>query len=603
MIHDTHKKQTWFKPIHILWLLALPILFYVLFLGWRGWISTNLYDQSRQTIALYVTGLNELLSKYEPLPSIYALHPNIQDLLENPDDTELRKRVNTLLKQYNDVSEASDTYVMDNTGMTLAASNWDQPVTFVGRSFSYRPYFRDAMKDGTGRFFALGTTSLQRGYYLSNAIYNERGEKRGVVVVKIDVAQAEIGWQALDHEVIVTDQAGVVFLSSNPNWLYKSIGTPSETALKDLMETRRYADRTVEPLPFQAVSDSPPWTRSFRPTDSRSSRYLATHHDLPRADWRIWLLADTSSVHKTAQFYSAASVLIIAMFVVALFSLIERRRGLLHALDVQQRARRTLEDSANELERQVEKRTEDLRRTQSELLQAAKMAALGQMSVGINHELNQPLTAIRSYASNAAKFLDKGRTTEARDNLNLISSLSERMGDIILRLKIFARPAPEERNPIVIQSAINDALRIVSPRLKKDKVTLNIDLPSGDIVVLADNVRLEQVLVNLINNAADALDHTQTPKITVTLMSDWNNAIVRVSDNGPGIPEDIVDHLFEPFVTSKDVGIGLGLGLSISHGIISEFGGELTAHNLEQGGAEFTFTIPLTDRPEKESET
>ena len=231
------------------------------------------------------------------------------------------------------------------------------------------------------------------------------------------------------------------------------------------------------------------------------------------------------------------------------------------------------------------------------------MAALGQMSVGINHELNQPLTAIRSYASNAAKFLDKGRTTEARDNLNLISSLSERMGDIILRLKIFARPAPEERNPIVIQSAINDTLRIVSPRLKKDKVTLNIDLPSGDIVVLADNVRLEQVLVNLINNAADALDHTQTPKITVTLMSDWNNAIVRVSDNGPGIPEDIVDHLFEPFVTSKDVGIGLGLGLSISHGIISEFGGELTAHNLEQGGAEFTFTIPLTERPEEESET
>ncbi|MEG3620253.1 ATP-binding protein [Magnetovibrio sp. PR-2] len=602
-MHDTPKKQSWFKPVHVLWVLALPVLFYVLFVGWRGWISTNLYDQSRQTIALYVTGLNELLSKYEPLPRIYALHPDIQALLDVPDDKDLRHRANTLLKQYNTVSEASDTYVLDHTGLTLAASNWDQSVTFVGRSFSYRPYFTDAMAGGSGRFFALGTTSLQRGYYLSNAIVDDHGNKRGVVVVKIDVAQAETGWQAQDHEVIVTDHAGVVFLSSKPDWLYKSIGTPSETALKDLAETRRYADRIIAPLPFKTVSDSPPWTKSFRPTDRRTARYLATHHDLPRADWRIWLLADTSSIHNTAQFYSAASVLVIAMFAVALFSLIERRRGLLQALDVQQRARRTLEDSANELKRQVEKRTKDLRRTQNELLQAAKMAALGQMSVGINHELNQPLTAIRSYASNAAKFLDKGRTDEARDNLSLISSLSERMGDIILRLKIFARPAPEERSPIVIQSAINDCLRIVSPRLKKDKVTLNIDIPSGDIVVMADNVRLEQVLVNLINNAADAQDHTPSPTVTVTLMSDWENAIVRVSDNGPGIPEDIIDHLFEPFVTSKDVGLGLGLGLSISHGIIQEFGGELTAHNLEQGGAEFTFTIPLTDRPEVEAET
>ena len=602
-MHDTPKKQPWFKPVHVMWLLALPVLFYVLFLGWRGWISTNLFDQSRQTIALYVTGLNELLSKYEPLPSIYALHPNIQGLLDTPDDLDLRQRANTLLKRYNDASQASDTYVLDSTGMTLAASNWDQPVTFVGRSFSYRPYFTDAMEHGSGRFFALGTTSLQRGYYLSSAIVNAQGETRGVVVVKIDVAQAEIGWLAQDHEVMVTDKAGVVFLSSKPGWLYKSIGTPSAAALKELDETRRYADRKIETLPFKTVSDSPPWTNSFRPTDDKSARYLATHHDLPRADWRIWLLADTASVHKTAQFYTAGSVLVIVMFVVALFSLVERRRGLLHALDVQQRARRTLEDSANELERQVEKRTDDLRRTQNELLQAAKMAALGQMSVGINHELNQPLTAIRSYASNAAKFLDKGRTDEARDNLNLISSLSERMGDIILRLKIFARPAPEERSPIVIQSAFHDSLRIVSPRLKKDKVQLDIDMPSGDIVVLADNVRLEQVLVNLINNAADALDHTNAPSITVTLMSDWNNAIVRVTDNGPGIPIDVIDTLFEPFVTSKDVGIGLGLGLSISHGIIQEFGGELTAHNLEQGGAEFTFTIPLTDRPKDATET
>ncbi|MCW8915754.1 MAG: ATP-binding protein [Magnetovibrio sp.] len=595
---DIHISRPQFKPIYLVWLVAVPILFYALYVGAKGWLSTNLYETSRQSIALYVTGLDEMLSKYEPLPGIYALHPSIQDILKDPNNQDLQHRANVLLQNYNAASQASDTYVLDKTGLTLAASNWDDPLTFVGKTFSYRPYFQDAIEHGTGRFFALGTTSLQRGYYLSNAVYDEDGNKQGVVVVKIDVAQAETGWQVSNHEVVVTDHFGVVFLSSKPDWLYKSLSTLSTEALHMLEETRRYADQTIERMPFNLVADSPPWTHSFKPTNDHKKRYLATHYDLADAGWRVWLLADTAPMTRAAQIYATTAVLVILFAMVAVYSFIERRRGLLHALSVQQRARRTLEDSAGELERQVEKRTADLKRTQDELLQAAKMAALGQMSVGINHELNQPLTAIRSYASNAEKLLEHGRTDEARENMSLISSLSERMGDIILRLKIFARPAPEERSPIVIQTAINDTLRIVGPRLKKEQVQLNIDVPPGDIIVMADQVRLEQVLVNLINNAIDAIEHA--PRIIqVTLMADWENAIVRVSDSGSGIPDDIVDHLFEPFITSKDVGIGLGLGLSISHGIIQEFGGELRAHNLEEGGAEFSFTIPLTDQTDE----
>jgi len=578
-------------------LLLLPVLFYGLFAGGREWLSTNLYETSRQPLTLYVNGLDELLNKYRALPEIYALHPAIQGLLQSPNDPDLKRQANLLLERFNSSSQASDTYVLDAQGLTLAASNWNKPVTFVGRSFNFRPYFQDAIKSGSGRFFALGTTSFQRGYYMSQAVIDAGGRTLGVVVVKVDVAQAENGWSAPDHEVIVTDTAGIVFLSSQPEWLYNALGDPSREALAELGRTRRYADKKIGRMAFQIDTAPAPWDSTFRPTQGNGRTYLATHQDITDAGWRVWILADTSAVFTMAFVYAGAIVLGIVLIVVSAVSLIERRRGLLSALSVQQQARQTLENAASELERQVEKRTTDLKRTQNELVQAGKMAALGQMSVGINHELNQPLTAIRSYASNAVKLLDHRRMDEARENMTLISTLSERMGDIILRLKIFGRESSDERTPQVLQSVINDTLRIVGPRLKKDRITLRIEVPDDDITVLVNEVRLEQVLVNLINNAVDAFEDDGKHSIVLSATTTYADAIVQVRDTGPGIPDDVITHLFEPFFTTKDVGIGLGLGLSISYGIIQEFGGELSARNLDDGGAEFTFNIPLAANP------
>jgi len=597
---DASTQLRFFRRSALVWFLLLPILFYGLYAGMRGWLSTNLHASSSQTLTLYVAGLEELLSKYRVLPEIYAQHPTVRTMLEHPGDGDLRQRVNLLLQRYNTMSQAADTYVLDTNGLTLAASNWDQDVTFVGRNFNYRPYFLEAMSAGRGRFFALGTTSFQRGYYMSSAITNEQGATIGVMVVKVDVAAAETGWNAPDHEVIVTDRAGIVFLASRPAWLYNALGDPSREALAELGQNRRYADKKIGRLPFKISPAAHPWQATFSPVPHDGPSYLAAHQDINDDEWQVWILANTSPILNTALAYAGTIILVITFGVVAFVSLIERRRGLLRALSVQQRARQVLENSSQELERQVEMRTMDLKRTQNELVQAGKMAALGQMSVGINHELNQPLTAIRSYASNAGKLLDYGRLEEARENMTLISILSERMGDIILRLKIFARESSDERNAQVLQTVISDTMRIVEPRLKKDRVKLNIDVPGPDIRVLVNNVRLEQVLVNLINNAIDALGPPDSPhqsdrprRIDLIAITDVQDAIVQVRDTGPGIPDDVISHLFEPFFTTKDVGLGLGLGLSISYGIIQEFGGELSAHNLPEGGAEFTFNIPL----------
>ena len=578
-----------FKRFTLTWVLILPLLFYAFFVGGKQWLSANLYETSHRTLSLYVSGLKEILNKYKALPEIYADHPLMLALLEAPDDVRLRHKSNMLLEKFNAVSGASATYVLNAQGITLAASNWNLPKSFVGRSFSFRPYFQNALASGRGRFFALGTTSLQRGYYMSSAIQNAQGETKGVMVVKVDVTKVEKEWNAPNSEVLVTDDASIVFLASRPKWLYNAFKDPSPKALVELGQTRRYADKTIGRLPFTIEEAQLPWSNRFNAVNKGDKSYLVTHLDIPSAGWQVWILANYTVMINTAFAYAVGAVLLISLVAITIVSLLERRQGLL-------RAHHSLENAANELEHQVEKRTSDLKRAQNELVQAGKMAALGQMSVGINHELNQPLTAIRAYADNAGKFLDQGRSGEALENLKLISGLSERMGDIILRLKIFARESSDERTPQVLQNILKDTRNVVNPRLKKDKVELDIIIPRQDILVLVNDVRLEQVLVNLINNAIDALDQDHEHKIVLTANVVGQDAVVSVQDFGAGIPDDVMAHLFEPFFTTKKVGLGLGLGLSISSGIISEFGGELKAHNLPGEGAVFSFNIPLAPK-------
>lgn len=575
-----------FKRFVLTWILVLPLIFYAFFIGAKQWLSANLYETSHRTLSLYVSGLKEILNKYKALPNIYADHPVMLELLENPGDTNLKHQANILLEKFNGVSGASDTYVLDREGITLAASNWNKSKSFVGRSFNFRPYFQDALTSGTGRFFALGTTSLQRGYYMSSAVKNALGETKGVVVVKVDVAQVEQGWRAPNFDVLVTDTASIVFLASRSEWLYNALEDPSSDALAELGRTRRYANKTIGRLPFQIDTARLPWHHTFRPLITTKKTYLVTRQDIPSAGWQVWILANRTPMMNTAYAYAFGGVLLISLGVIAIVSLIERRQGLL-------RAHHTLENSANELEHQVERRTADLKHAQTALVQAGKMAALGQMSVGINHELNQPLTAIRAYADNAGKLLKQDRKDEVLENLQLISSLSERMGDIILRLKIFARPSTDERSSHVLQEVIRVTRNVVDPRLKKDRVQLELQLPDQDITVLVNDVRLEQVLVNLINNAIDALEPHHDQKIILKARIQGHDAIVSVQDFGDGISADVIDHLFEPFFTTKKIGIGLGLGLSISSGIIAEFGGDLKADNLPDGGAVFSFNIPL----------
>jgi two-component system C4-dicarboxylate transport sensor histidine kinase DctB len=269
-----------------------------------------------------------------------------------------------------------------------------------------------------------------------------------------------------------------------------------------------------------------------------------------------------------------------------------------------------------ELERRVEERTADLatvnrqlesevaertatevrlRQTQSDLVQAGKLAALGQMSAALSHEFNQPLAAIRTYADNAATLIDRDRVPDARDNLSRISSLTERMASIARHLRNFARKPNEKLGPVSVADVVRDTLEIVNWRLKAAGAELSIDLGEPPPFVNAGVVRLQQVLVNIISNAADAVEGLPDRTIELVARTAAGKVMLSVRDRGAGVPAAVAERIFDPFFTTKGVGKGLGLGLSITYNIVRDFGGALTVENHPDGGAVFTVTLDAAE--------
>ncbi|MDJ1157620.1 ATP-binding protein [Chelatococcus sp. SYSU_G07232] len=230
------------------------------------------------------------------------------------------------------------------------------------------------------------------------------------------------------------------------------------------------------------------------------------------------------------------------------------------------------------------------RDTQQELIQAAKLAALGGLSAGIGHELNQPLAAIRSHAHNCRLLLERGRYEEAGTALTRIQTLTARMADIITHLKRFARRPDAILGPVPLRSVVEAALSLFDRRFEEEGIVLEVDI-ADEIAVRAEEVRLEQVFVNLIGNAVDAMRGVDDSRLTISATQGDGEIEVRVADTGVGIAEAHRATIFDPFFTTKPIGSGLGLGLSMSYNIIRDFGGRLALAETSGAGTLFVITL------------
>ncbi len=616
--------------------------------------------QSQQKLNLYAQNLRRSLERYEFLPLLHANHNSIAGLLASPEDSELLARSNTLMERVNRLTGSADTYLLDPTGKTLAASNWDQPENFIGRDFGAEPYFKAAMQGRLGRYYAIGSNSSERGYYFASPV-RRGGVVRGVIVTIIGIEDIEDSWWTTGRsELFVTDDKGIIFISSRPEWRYRRLPpslsntSPPHVASPASIQSARYnqtaitpfnltyghdletgghvvrinpfGDGEVDTLPTDAEAETrmvqiePPVAILPRYKDRKLENFLMQNLPMRELGWTLYFLADISAIRRqTATVTILVGVVLIALGLGTGFW-VQRRRNLAQRADLQNQSRLALEAAYGELENRVNERTRDLvasnqlltseiqerrrteqelRQTQDDLVQAEKLAALGHISAGISHELNQPLTAIRSFSENARKLLDRKRFEDVHSNLGLISELTGRMAQLMKQLRTFARKTPVQTSVVSLQEILTRTMDVLRPRIEEMQVTIEID-EAPDVRVLADSLRLEQVLGNILGNALDAMAPLEERRLRVAIRANARMVTLKVRDSGPGIPAEHLNEIFDPFFTTKDVGQGLGLGLSITYGIVKDFGGTLRASNHADGGAVFALSLPRYDESQQQ---
>ena len=562
-------------------ILATPWLWGV----WR-WSYNEALDQlevsGQGSLTLASDRLVSQFERYRQLPVVLSDNPVLRNAaVRNP--TESFQDISIFLERVADVTGALDILLLDRSGTTMAAANWRDD-SFIGVNFAERPDFVRAMNGALGFYHSQENADDPRGFYFTTALRDVAGAITGGLSIKVDLEVLEVKWRGDPEIIFFTDANGVIFIANRAALLLRVHGDYGRL-MSDQDESQRYVRAQLQSMfPFEADEKfgRTLWTQSGDTVIPERSLYLKT--PLPVIGMTGNILLDLRAVEEEARLRTALAAAFLAMLALLIMNLAQRRKTLANRLEIEEKA-------TAELEVRVAERTEQLQSANDNLVQAGKLAALGQMSAGISHELNQPLAAIQSYAENAVILLERERAAEASKNLGQISSLAGRMGRIIRNLRAFSRKEGEPATQVDLVKVVEDTLELAGIRLREKNVVVHWVKPSAPVLVNGGGVRLQQVVLNLISNATDAMEGQADPQIWIDISR--NGAVyLQVRDNGPGLEDK--DKIFEPFYTTKPVGEGdgMGLGLSISYGIVQSFGGQIVGQNHKSGGA--VFRIELT---------
>jgi len=538
--------------------------------------------QNMVPLQLAVEGLRATIDRYAPLPALIAERPALAALLRTPQDASLQAQVNEDLRQTAQTVKASDVYLMDISGLTIAAATYREQGSFLGRNFSYQSYFTQALNGDLSSFSIYGTTTGERGYFYAAPV--EDGERIvGVLAIKFNVAAFESIWRGSETAFMVTNRNDFVFLSSRPDWHFRAIRPLSEETLRVIAQNLQYPIDRIDLLPINAR----PLSAIAQQVSIEGDDYVMTSQTLADLDWTMSALTPRRPATLSALNTMLIAGLTAGLMIAAVMAYLFKQARQAEALAAEQRAIRRLETAVADRTADLQTALADLRQTQTDLIQAGKLSALGQMSAALSHEFNQPLAAVKSYADNAATFLDRDKPDMARENISHISRMADRMASISTHLRNFARRPQQAVGPLMLQRVVQDAIAVVDVRLTAEGGNITVDAPESPVWVVGGHVRLQQVIVNLINNALDAMQGDDLRIVQLAI----ERTGLSVRDTGPGLAAETQEHLFDPFFTTKAPGDGLGLGLSISYNIVRDFGGRLTAENHPDGGALFTVQL------------
>ncbi len=589
--------------------LGLSLLAAAAVCGVSGWLVgaavlqrqiDRLGQQAHHRAEFYRLSLESLLSRNASLPRIMAREARLKTLLQHPQDERAREEANRYLLGVRDDADINAAFLLAADGLTLAASNFRQAGSYVGNNYAFRPYFLDAMQGELGVFYAIGVTTGDPGYFLASSIADGNAPI-GAVVAKISLDDFESAMAQSGDKVFLVDASGVIFLSSLREWKYRSLDAFDTQSRQKIEASRQYREQPIVPLDNRLRLQKTPYLAELTLPGAKPQNLLVYSVPTGRLGWSIVLLTRTASERQNALLAGLAAGFAAAFLIslVIYFRLSARRHSERRqaAANLRQAiAERTADLRATNasLEECVEalKSTERiLRETRDGAVQAGKLAVLGQMAAGVSHELNQPLTALHTLTDNAVDLLDRGHGTEVRENLGLIKQMAMRMGRIVGEIKNFTRKAPVAMQPVPIADVIVQAAMLVESRRRQIGARLTLPSSAENLSVKADSQRLEQVLVNILLNALDAVAHAENRLVEVSARRAGGSVHLFIRDHGTGITENAIARLFEPFFTTKSSGQGLGLGLAISRMIVEEFGGVIEARNHAAGGAEFRIVL------------
>ncbi|MDO6725425.1 MAG: sensor histidine kinase [Cognatishimia sp.] len=572
----TQRKQLRLRTIS--WRVRLMLLALCIIAGSTIWITNSLLtdrftqntrNRAELRLALYSGNLQSELRRSAIVPQLLARDPELIRALETSDFSQSTARLISFVEEIG----AASLVLLDTSGRTVAATDRNR----LGENHRQAASFVEAMRSNATVFTVESRESAGYSFTYSRRL-DDQNVALGVIAVEVDLQKFERAWAGISDAVLVTDSEGTIILATEPRWR----GLTEGEAL-----VRQPAQGAIERA-IQATSD---WTALPADAYLQGEAVMRKEARIPFRGWQIASFTTYANVRERVNAVLALEIMGFAILLALAFYFLSRKNALRMALF--QRESASLRALNHRLQREIAERERmqaSLEVAEQTLAQSSKLAALGEMSAAVSHELNQPLAAMKTYLAGARLLVRRNRFEEALSSFKRIDDLIERMGAITKQLKSYARKGGEDFHPVEMGDALASAVSMMEPQLRQSQTKISRIIPDDSVRVMGDRVRIEQVMINLLRNALDATKGVDEPEIEV-LLAAGETATLTVRDNGDGI--DNFDNLFEPFYTTKQPGDGVGLGLAISSGIVNDLGGRLTARNGQNGGAVFEVQLPI----------
>ena len=562
------------------WLFRGIIILFIVVAVAIVWITNSLLterftestrNRANLRLTLYSGNLQSELKRASIVPQLLARDPALIGALNSSDHAQSSRR---LISYIDEIGAASLT-LLDSDGRVVAASNRQK----IGENQQSTLHFVNAIRSSDTVFTVDKDENGAISFHYSRKL-ELASSPIGVIVVEVDLQKFEESWAGISDAVIVTDSSGTILLSTESRW-------------RGLLEEDALALRSVPSAIQHAIQTTTDWVSLTANPDVLGEAVIRQQARIPFQGWKITSFSTYASVRQRVNGLLALEIMGFAILLALGFYLLSRKAQIRSVFFQQESA--DLRQLNIRLQQEVAERKKaekELEMAELTLAQSSKLAALGEMSAAVSHELNQPLAAMKTYLAGARLLLRRNRADEAVASFQRIDDLIGRMASITKQLKSYARKGGDALAPVDMRDAVNSALAMMEPQLRQRHVEITKSMPREPVMVMADRVRIEQVIINLFRNALDATKTEPDPQVEI-LLAAGETATFTVRDNGGGIED--MDNLFEPFYTTKQAGDGVGLGLAISSGIVNDLGGRLMARNAAVGGAVFQVQLPIID--------